>query len=491
MSIYDETESYSIHLQKVAHMVLSSPDIKVATLSKLVGEAGLFDRELASILTVLYSHNNLSGRGMPEASKPIVLLKRIAEDLQDRGFYFPSFSRRLKHIESATNGSFERKEGSQYGGGESQALDRPLRSLREKLYEVRLHDAGHAKDEGGKDITKRTGEETLSMVEKLIGAIKTLETEGSPYGVSDSSDRANSRRNEFLDKRFDEFGQKLNFSVGSTAEGQKIEMYHLHPVHTEDFGERTYAISEDNYALLVSVMRKAVPDWSPSESYAYVDNIIPPIYPSKDRGRSIESPDRSTQKQREQEAQKERDLLTSISQKGEYDQSVVRTIRLPFAPDQIDDNFPSLELDSDTYIGQNVSKVVVESINRMRFSGFVDFDQDYRMMIMWANAPSDDHKDVMGKTYRDLLEKVLKAYSSKFGDLLKVKPEVRKIKRGAALYFPKPISLHVLVKSFTPLQNLLNQTNASIENAEIARGLERSFNREINDDELPGHMENS
>ena len=58
-----------------------------------------------------------------------------------------------------------------------------------------------------------------------------------------------------------------------------------------------------------------------------------------------------------------RKAIGELKESGHYS---IRVVRLPFAPDQIDDTFPSIELKSDVYIGQNVSRTVLENISRTR-----------------------------------------------------------------------------------------------------------------------------
>lgn len=486
MGAREKLEQHSIFLQKVAYALLTEENVRLGTIGKLVGDAGMFDRDMSTILTILFAHNNLAP-SVPDAEKPKTILEQIAKDLTSRGFYLPSFQRRWNHIEKVTNGSFQQPQPNQHGAGEAGALDRPLRRLREKMYEIRLSDeAMRAKpSEGRPSDGPRLGLITTQSVEKLISSVKALETEGLSYNVRDSGERATKRQTEFLNARYDELSAKLNKSVGSTAEGQKIKILHLHPPawkNEPDRGERWYAVAEDDFARLVEAVGKAVRGgFNPDSRFEYIDELIG------------EEPVETGTGRREDEWEAERAELAELEQPdpGGNDRAVVRTVHLPFAPDQIDDNFPTLELHKDEYIGQNISRTIVENINRMRFSGFVDFDQNYRMMIMWANAPDDDdaQRDELGTSYRDLLLKVLGHYKSKFGELLDMDPEVHRTNTGAALYFPKPASVAHLVRNFNELRNLINKVNEVIERQETDRGLSRAFNREINDQELPAYME--
>lgn len=497
MGARERIEQHSIFLQKFAYRLLTDDNIRLATIGKLVGDHGIFDRDMSTILTLLFAHNNLMSPQIGQkADQPVALLVRIYKDLEQRNFYLPSFRRRFNHIREITNESFIQEGPGAVGGGEAGSLDRPLRSLRQKMYETRLHDAGHAEDKQGTPFTKRTGEETTQLVEQLITTVKSLETEGLPYRVTDSGERASKQQTEFLNARYDELATKINTATGTTAEGEKIPLLYLHPQHLRDdpeWGERWYAVREEDFPHLTEAVATARKGWRPEAKYVYVTDLVrEPEDTPPDLGRDPDAPatERHSEERSEQ-YQAELDTLGGFSQPGSAGKPVVRIVRLPFAPDQIDDTYPTIELADDQAVGPNMTLVTIENINRMRFAGFVDFDDKYRMMIMWANAPSDEKKSAMGRTYRDLLVKVLGVFKHQYEELVGMEPEVHKTKAGASYYFPKPVSVARLVKTFNELRNLINRTNDSIEHHEVGVGLERAFNREINDEELPSYMEES
>lgn len=474
-----DLENYAIFLQKMAHMIVSTPTMKRATLSKLVGEAGLFDRDLTTVLSVLYAHDNLSGEGVPDADKPITLIKALQELLSNSGFYFPSLSRRMRHIETATNGSFS-NPSSEYGGGEADALDRPLRAIGEKLHEIRMYGL-QSGDEKKKKSTEKEGAHAFNLLDKLIGTIKAMETEGSGYNVSDSHSRATSGRTDFLDARYDELSGKINDQVGTSSSGEKIELFHLNvPSMHKELGLKSYAVSEASYSLITEVTTVLFgEDYKIPENFYPIKKLLPP------------PPLGSQSDSARDERQEEMWALRRISRRDSLGKRVVRVITLPFSPDQVDDNFPTLDLYSDDYIGPSVSRTVLESINAMRFSGYVDFDDKYRMMIMWATAGDDSKKGNRGGTYKDLLFHSLKDSKNSFTKAFGVEPTLTRTKRGAAYYWPKAINLGSLVDNFYTIVSLIKSINSSIAKKEEARKLTRSFNKEINDDELPGYMEES
>ena len=502
MGARERIEAHSIFLQKFAYRLLTDDDMRLATIGKMVGDQGIFDGDMTTILTLLFAHNNLNSPQIgSKEEQPATLLRKISKDLLARGFYLPSFRRRFNHILEVTGDKWRRDEPSAVGGGEAGSLDRPLRSLRQKMYELRLHDSGRADNAPA---TSRTGEETTQLVEKLIMSVKRLETEGLPYRVKDSSERVNKKQTEFLNARYDELSTKINSSTGSTSEGDKIPLLYLHPQHmgedTEWFqqmgsGSNLYAVKEADFSRLIEAVATARKGWKPENKFVYITDLIkaPPANAPPDLGRLPDAPTTERDPADLQDQHRaELDALEEFAQpKKVSPHPVVRVVNLPFAPDQIDDNFPTLELYDDAAVGPNMTRVTVENINRMRFAGFVDFDDKYRMMIMWANAPDDENKDVMDRTYRDLLVRVLGVHKHFYQDLVGMEPEVHKTKVGASYYFPAPVSVAHLVEVFMDLINLINRTNSSIEHQEVELKLERAFNREIDDEELPGYMEES
>jgi hypothetical protein len=172
---------------------------------------------------------------------------------------------------------------------------------------------------------------------------------------------------------------------------------------------------------------------------------------------------------------KEREKLLSDAE--------VLTVRLPFTPNQLDDAFPSVEIKEEGIVGRNLFKFVLELINKTRFSGFVEFDDSYRLMILWANAPADDPQDQDG-TFRDHLVKILHSHLNEFTTIVRQKPVVSKIKTGAALYFPTPISIREVHKGTEEIVKLINKINASLADMEQHTGDNSVFNRSIDNDEL-------
>lgn len=548
-------EQRAMFLQKLAYEILTNPEMRLAHIANLAGDPTLFDKDLSSILSILFAHDNLKSENVSAAEQPIKILEQIYQDLEVHGFKLPNFKRRYEWAKSTTGGSFK-NDKKQFEGGETRALDRPLRRLRESFYELRMHDMGHVKDNLGRVLTKNTGPELTALVDNLIAAVKKLETEGASYAVDSDEGRAGKGRTEFLDRRYDELAALLNRSVGTAAEGPLVTIYHLHSEALDS--ERWYAVPEEEFAGLTHAVLSARPDWNADENtkYEYVSNLVADASASSyqisltfndkktyvrarlglggggvrgklgagqlisyewKEGQAEEFPkklvltsprkdllEKAANKIAEtyqaavglmrggrsvEQAQEEEKFLNDISQPSADGGPIVRMVRLPFTPDQIDDAFPSVEVREDEYIGKHVSKIVLELIRKSRFSGFVEFDDKYRMMILWANAPSDNQKDGEGNTFRDHLIEILKDHSKNFAGLLGQVPEVIKTKTGAALYFPKPASIPRIVKGRAGIEKAIETVNADIEAMEQHTRIERGFNRRIDDDELPVGLE--
>lgn len=482
MSARERLESKAIEFQKLAQELLNADELKIASLGSKVDDAAMFDRDLSTILSILWAHDTLAPQTGNLQKSPARFLKVIGEELQNnRGFKLNSFTSRLKHIEQASGGTFRRKDPSAYGGGDTRALDKPLRRLREMFYEIGMHEAGHESAADGKKVTILSGQDLIKMLDNLIIVIKSLETDGLRYEVSDTGERVSKERTKRLDQMFDKLAAQLNKKIGSSTEGTMIRLIHIHTAGREqEFGDNSYAVGIESTQQLTEIVKAALPNpdkWNPVEEYHNVDELVPPP--------PVESASLLDEYNKEQEA------LSEIAIQGKNETSLVRVVRLPFSPKELDkDAFATLELVKDEPIGRNISRTVVEGMNKLRFSGFVEFDQHYRMMLIWAIA-DDKQVDELGQSYQDMLVKVLTHYAGKFSDVLGQKPEVRKTKSGAAYYFPKPTSVPTLVKNFDKFTNLLGQVNSTIVTQEVNRGFTRQFNRTLSNEELPSYVEES
>lgn len=542
-------EKRAIFLQRFAYEVLTNPSMRLATVANVVGDPTLFDRDLSTVLSILFTHNNLKSKDTPDtqwkinaAEQPIKLLEQIFQGLQVRGFQLPNFKRRYEWIKNSTSGTFVNDKPN-FEGGEANALDKPLRRLYESFYELRMHDDGHVKDNLGRQLSRNTGAELTGLVENLISSVKKLETEGQAYNVGGDESRAGKQRTEFLDKRYDDVAALINRSIGTASEGPVIGLYHLHGDVVEG-EERWYIVSEQDLPALTTAVQAARPEWDLEQNTkwefvtklladaSYQLTVVMPDEAPLDEWKSLLSRLRiklgptfhaqikdnkvilsSPRKDYVEKAadvlekkfsaqvgllrgersveqiQEEKDILMSLSQEGEDGNAVVRTIRLPFSPDQMDDAFPSAELKEDRYIGKSLSELSLELIRKSRFSGFVDFDDKYRMMILWANAPSDDQKDDEGQTFREHLLGLLKDHQKEFSSIMGQSPDVIKTKTGAAYYFARPASIPRVVKNRAALEKAIEAVNTDLSSMEQHTRIERGFNRNIEDDELPIGLE--
>lgn len=535
-------EKRAMFLQNVAYEILSGKKVRLATVANLVGDPTIFDKDLSSIISVLYSHNNLRSETLNEGEQPIKLLEQIYQDLEVWGFKLPSFKKRYEWIKSTTGGSFQNDQ-QQFGGGEAKALDKPLRRLHEHFYELRMHDDGHAQDNRGVPVTKNTGAQLTALVEHLTVSIKRLATEGASYTVQDDSTRAGRQRTEFLDARYDEAAALINRSIGTTADGPKITLYHI---RSEEGEERWFAVSERDLPELRRALAAARPEWDMTKNskFEYVSTILRSTDPYQVRLvfpdgtqealvlailRTIRSSQgdqfefdqdglkvKLTSMRKDllqkvvallekkykvesgplrgarsvEQTSEELEVLQQIAQPSQIKgEPIVQLVRLPFTPDQIDDAFPSVEVLEDDYVGRHLSVLTLEVLKRSRFSGFVEFDDKYRMMVLWANAPSDDEKDAEGQSFREHLIQILNDHQKTFADILGQVPSVIKTKTGACYYFPSAASLPRVIKARSSLEKAIDAVNQDIEAMEEHAGIERSFNRTLDDDELPIHLE--
>lgn len=536
-------EQRALFLQKLAYEVLTNPSIRLAAVANLAGDPTLFDKDLSAILSLLFSHDNLKNEALSAAEQPIKILEQIYQDLEVRGFKLPNFKRRYEWVRSTTDGSFKNTK-KQFEGGESKGLDKPLRRLRESFYELRMHDDGHVKDNLGRSITKHTGSELTALVENLISAVKKMQTEGNTYSVNNDEERAGKQRTEYLDQRYDEVAALLNKAVGTSADGPIITLYHLHGETVDS--ERWYAVADKDLSDLTNAVIAARPEWSPDENtkFEYVSKLLdsPSSYQVKmvfseesgnphtwkaalthletKTGGQVKSEvsdnkvtltssrkdllekvvkaleDKFKAKsgllrggRSVEQFEAEQNALNGMSQPSKDGGPIVQLVRLPFAPDQMDDAFPSADIREDEYIGKHLSKLSLELVRKSRFSGFVEFDDQYRMLILWANAPSDTQTDPEGQTFRQHLVQILKDHQKTFATILGQTPEVMKTKTGAAFYFPKPASIPRVLKSRSEVEKAIESVNEDLAAMEQHTRVERGFNRTLQQDEVPMGLE--
>lgn len=540
-------EKRAILLQKIAFEVLSNPNVKLSNVENLIGDPSIFDKDMTYILSMLYSHNNLVSDSLQVIAYPSTILEHLRDSLESRGFKLPSFRRRFDWIKTRSGGSF--RNPSPEPGGEIQALDKPLRRIVEKLYELRIHDSSHVLDNTRRVVTKNTGAELVQLAETLIANIKRLTTEEMNYEVGDNDVRLTSGRTPEMDKRYDEVAASINSSTKTSSQGPRVELLHVtSPILSDD---KWYCVSEGNIKGLKYALSLTHKDWvlnlsqeSENVRYEYPDDLLGELPPyrvnvtfsslvSVDEVEAVldQIEDESFQyfwapkkegerialqctdvkalesgitqltklggtagliqglKGAEQIDESRKELFRVGGVQGSTGDTVIRLLRLPFAPDEIDDKWPAAELKEEKFVSKFVSSMTLELILKSRFSGFVEFDDKYRMIILWANSPGDDVKDENGATFRDHLVSILSSTKSKLAGIMGQTPEVMKTKTGAAFYFPKPSSLVRVIRSRDDLEAAILRIDYLLKDKENETSLSRNFNRSIDDDELPSPLE--
>lgn len=542
MSARLQLEKRAMLLQRLAYKVLTSPKLRLASLERFVGDSSL-DKDMSTVLSVLFAGDSLVGEGTSVTSTPIHFLDQLRNGLESRGIRLPSFRRRFDWVKDTSGGTFTNNEADPTARDDIRALDKPLRRIQEKLYELRLHDAEHIRDNRGRVTTTHRGAELVALMESLISSVKKMSVSKvpeAPIGI-----RTDTQKAEFLNKRYDEVAALLNSSTGTTAAGPTLSL--LHVTKTKNW----YAVAESDVPQLEAAVVGVRPDWKLDDNtkYEYPSNLLDEPEPAQI---SVTFDPENTQVNNNTRAFWSRELkrlelvsgggiktslednvatltstnthaiaqqaellehtfgatagllrggagaerrnaeleaLEGVSQPGSEGTDVVRLVQLPFTPDQIDDAFPSVEIRDERFIGKNLSRVTLELISKARFSGFVEFDDKYRMIILWANAPGDDQTDENGATFSDHLRTILSSRKSKFAAILGQSPEVMKTKTGAALYFPRPASLPHVIKNRGELEEAIADVNSLVDKMEQRSSLSRTFNRSISDDELPMPLE--
>lgn len=428
-------DQYSRGLRRLAAYILRTPNVRLANIAAQVGDAAVFDKHMSTILTVLSGHNSINEQMIRD-------FHRCKNALNAMGFKLPLFSKRLTLVESKEN--YHVPMGI---AAESRAaLDVPFRTIIDLISELKLAD-------------DRNGIEFKDNIIDLFSQVKN----SNKFSVSFKPERTSKEKNEFVNKRYDELATLLNQQVGSTAEGEKIVMYHL--------GQRPgmhFAIKQSDLPRLQKLIDESLPEgkeWTPKTYWALLDKIV--------------------ENEAELAALKPIAVAGLAGDKDEKPQLAVKVVTLPFTGEQLDDMYPSLEIKTEKVIGPAISEVVLEALSRLRFSGFLEFDHNYRMQILWSIAPSDDKKNAEGDSYRDMLVKILNEFKAKVAEVIGMTPDVIKTKAGAAYVTPKPIGMPALVRGRLKLADLIKAINKRISHAETATGIERKFNMNIDDSELP------
>lgn len=540
MSAKAKLEAHAIRLQDAAKYLLSSDRIKIAALGTLLGKPAVFDRDMARVLTVLWAHDNLHASHLSPDAQPYVLLDKIAEGLLEREFVLPLFTERYQWIKAKSKGTFKNSEG--VGGGEVNALDLPLRRIRDTLYEVGIPERGHEMD-GFVQKTKMTGKELGDALSALVVSIKKVTTEGGAYFFSPGSNRASSLdRSEFLDTRFDSIAKQINTAAQTAGEANVISLYQM--MGRDSVGEDWFAVAKKDLPLLIQAVSAVFPSWSASDADNFKDvsfnfllgantaawsvTVTLPNHLDKSKveklvrkaqlkwthitteysgGRYItlrgaDKDDleaaalklaeyldgaagrvkRSTDDKKE-EAEALKGISTpSVVQtpEGNLTEARIQLVRLPFGIQDLD-SIDALNVTSDHWIGKSLARVDLELVQKTRFSGFVDFDSNYRMMILWANAPNNSEKE----EFKSMLMNLLGQHRDKLGVMLKQQPDLIEIPSGAAFYFPKQMSLYTVVKRIRQLVSEIEKINEELSRREKEVDVSRGFNRHIDDSELP------
>tara|TARA_R100000656_G_scaffold104176_1_gene76064 strand:- start:95757 stop:97355 length:1599 start_codon:yes stop_codon:yes gene_type:complete len=522
-------EEQAIELQKLAHRVMTDPTLKVAEVPPGVS-ATVFDRVMSTIFSVMYSHGVL---GSDQGKNILKGLWAVATTLEHNGYLLPSFIRRFEKVNSVTNGTFELPERAHPRAPNPGALDQPLRTLLDKIHEV---------DAIVVDSPKGTPLKLDNVVNGIIRAVKSIELDGQNYHVdTESTHRPSPHQSEFMDAQYDKLSAFVNQHAGTSDAQESVTLYHLSKsildfnFEMDSADTHYYAVSPVDAAIAWNLLRKVTKD-DPSEFNAGLDifekprgryTVLIPKTKAEEARRILRrvtehskgavqtdylatgsravlvssdnakleayhdkfvqilgvEPGQRTDKSGWDEIEK---MFNDLSDDGK----TIPVIKTTIPPGHLSgQHLPTLEFSEQKMLTPDIYQVTVNEVSQDRFSGFLDFDQHYRPMIIWANAPTDRHKDKDGTTLKDTIVNILENEKAALEGVLGIESDIHRTNTGAALYFHKPLSFRAAAQKKSEIIAWIKQVNDLLKAWETTSGVGRTFNRSISDNDLPSVMD--
>jgi len=168
------------------------------------------------------------------------------------------------------------------------------------------------------------------------------------------------------------------------------------------------------------------------------------------------------------------------------DGNMMNLVRLPSGMlAEEDEGSPVASFSVDKKVPGMLTKMMVTPVQSTQFSGFVDFDQDYRMMIIWSHhVEGEEVKGENGTTFTKELLRILRANSSDLERLMGAPPLLREVRKGAMYTFSTPFSIYGVAKKKNDLVAFITKVNKQIEDASHKSRLTRGIKNRIEDEDL-------
>jgi len=168
------------------------------------------------------------------------------------------------------------------------------------------------------------------------------------------------------------------------------------------------------------------------------------------------------------------------------DGNMMSLVRLP--PGMMmeeEEGSPIASFSVDRKVPNMMTKVMVTPVQSTQFSGFVDFDQDYHMMIIWSHhVEGEEVKGENDTTFTKELLRILRANSSDLERLMGAAPLLKEVRKGAMYTFGIPFSVYSVSEKKNGLVAFITKVNKQIEDASHKSRLTRGIKNRIEDEDL-------
>jgi len=174
----------------------------------------------------------------------------------------------------------------------------------------------------------------------------------------------------------------------------------------------------------------------------------------------------------------------SLLRKSADRKGYVSIVRVPWSLEEAEKDGLPLASVSQKETDSILSHAIISPVTDTQFAGFVDFDQDYRMMILWAHVESGQ-VGTEGKSYVqhtiDILRRNRPALTKIMGGN---PPLVQRTKGGARYAFEEAFSLRAVAARRSELVDFINKLNGELNDTATATRIVREPPSSLSDEDF-------
>ena len=158
------------------------------------------------------------------------------------------------------------------------------------------------------------------------------------------------------------------------------------------------------------------------------------------------------------------DLSTINKGAGKYGK--VSIVKVPWNLEEAEEDGLPLASVSIQDTDSMFTNAIISPMTSTQFSGFLDFDQDYRMMILWAHRDSGQQSPA-GRSYAQHAMDILRRNRKKLAEIMEgSSPLVQRTKGGARYAFEEPFSARAVASRMDKLVDAIDQINRELRSME-------------------------